>query len=67
MCLTVGRHEGAVDLVAVMESKGETRVLVGGGVSVGFLLGAVAQQSRFCLCSAVIEFRRRQPGTKLAV
>jgi len=56
-----------VDLVAVMESKGETRVLVGGGVSVGFLLGAVAQQSRFCLCSAVIEFRRRQPGTKLAV
>lgn len=46
---------------------GTADLLLLGGVSVGFLFGAFAQQSRFCLRSAVTEFRRREPGTKLAV
>lgn len=56
-----------MDLARLMETLGETNVLVAGGVSVGFLFGVFAQRSRFCLRSAVTEFRRREPGTKLAV
>ncbi|WP_281977554.1 YeeE/YedE family protein [Pseudorhizobium flavum] len=46
---------------------GTSDLLLLGGISVGFLFGAFAQQSRFCLRSAVTEFRRREPGNKLAV
>ena len=56
-----------MDIVAAIDRFGEANVLLAGGVTVGFLFGAFAQRSRFCLRSAVMEFRRRQPGTKLAV
>lgn len=56
-----------MDIAPLIEQFGEANVLIAGGVSVGFLFGAFAQRSRFCLRSAVIEFRRRQPGVKLAV
>lgn len=52
---------------ALIDSIGTADTLLLGGISVGFLFGAFAQQSRFCLRSAVTEFRRREPGTKLAV
>lgn len=52
---------------ALIDQIGTADLLLVGGVSVGFLFGAFAQQSRFCLRSAVTEFRRREPGTKLAV
>lgn len=51
----------------LIERFGEARVLLAGGLAVGFAFGAFAQRSRFCLRSAVIEFRRRERGTKLAV
>lgn len=54
-------------LQALIDQIGTADLLLVGGVSVGFLFGAFAQQSRFCLRSAVTEFRRREPGTKLAV
>ena len=56
-----------MDLATLIDRFGTPNVLLAGGVAVGFLFGAFAQQSRFCLRSAVIEFRRREPGTKLAV
>ncbi len=52
---------------ALIDWIGTADLLLLAGVSVGFLFGAFAQQSRFCLRSAVTEFRRREPGTKLAV
>lgn len=51
----------------LIDTFGESNTLVAGGVAIGFLFGAFAQRSRFCLRSATIEFRRREPGTKLAV
>lgn len=56
-----------MDLGTLIDRFGTANVLLAGGVSIGFLFGAFAQQSRFCLRSAVVEFRRRQPGTMLAV
>ena len=56
-----------MDLASLMDRFGETNVLVAGGVIIGFMFGAFAQRSRFCLRSAVIEFRRREPGAKLVV
>jgi len=41
-------------------------LLIGGGI-IGALFGAFAQQSRFCLRAAAIEFSRGQVGGKMAV
>lgn len=56
-----------MDLSGLMETIGEERTLALGGLVIGALFGIFAQRSRFCLRSAVIEFRRRQPGAKLAI
>ncbi|WP_436643411.1 YeeE/YedE family protein [Microbaculum sp. FT89] len=45
----------------------EPWVLAGGGLTVGLMFGAFAQQSRFCLRAAVIEFAHGTIGHKLAV
>ncbi len=37
------------------------------GLIVGLCFGALAQQSRFCLPSACIEFWRNKPGAKFAI
>lgn len=37
------------------------------GVVVGFAFGALAQQSRFCLRSACIEFWRKKPAAKFSI
>jgi len=46
-------------------SSGELAVLLGLGT--GLIFGAFAQQSRFCLRAACIEFWRLRPGAKFAI
>lgn len=54
-------------LEAVVERLGETGTLAMGAVLIGAVFGFMAQRSRFCLRSAVIEFARNQAGGKLTV
>lgn len=56
-----------MDLAALVDTHGETSVLVFGGLIIGAIFGAVAQQSRFCLRAATIEFARGSLGPKLAI
>lgn len=46
-------------------STGQVAVLL--GILVGLMFGALAQQSRFCLRSACIEFWRNKPSAKFAI
>jgi uncharacterized membrane protein YedE/YeeE len=52
---------------AIVESVGETRALALAGLLIGLAFGFLAQRSRFCLRSAVIEFARNVTGGKLTV
>ncbi len=54
-------------LEPVVERLGENGTLAGGAVLIGMVFGFMAQRSRFCLRSAVIEFARNQMGGKLTV
>ena len=54
-------------LEALMERLGEPGTLALGALVIGMTFGFMAQRSRFCLRSAVIEFARRQSGGKLTV
>ena len=54
-------------LEAIIERLGEGRALALIGVLVGVAFGFMAQRSRFCLRSAVIEFARNVTGGKLTV
>jgi uncharacterized membrane protein YedE/YeeE len=54
-------------LDAWMESLGEPATLALGALVIGLVFGFMAQRSRFCLRSAVIEFARNQMGGKLTV
>lgn len=54
-------------LDAVIERLGEPGTLALGALLIGVMFGFMAQRSRFCLRSAVIEFARRHPGGKLTV
>ena len=54
-------------LEILMERLGEPGLLATGALLIGAVFGFMAQRSRFCLRSAVIEFARRQPGGKLTV
>ena len=54
-------------LEGLIEAWGEPRLLFAGGLGVGFLFGAFAQHSRFCLRSATIELSERTFGPKLAI
>jgi uncharacterized membrane protein YedE/YeeE len=51
----------------LLERLGEPATLALGGLCIGVVFGFMAQRSRFCLRSAVIEFARRQMGGKLTV
>jgi uncharacterized membrane protein YedE/YeeE len=50
-----------------VEYLGESHALASTGMVVGSLFGFLAQRSRFCLRSAVIEFSRNHGGGKLTV
>ncbi len=54
-------------LADIVNAYGEQAVLVAGGVTIGILFGAMAQQSRFCLRAAAIEFARGGIGAKTAI
>ena len=54
-------------LEAYIEKLGEPWALATGALVIGMLFGFMAQRSRFCLRSAVIEFARNQMGGKLTV
>ena len=56
-----------VELSGWIERLGEPAALAVGGLVVGLLFGAAAQQSRFCLRAAAIEFARGTIGAKVAV
>lgn len=52
---------------AFVERFGDAWTATGIGLLLGLLFGALAQRSRFCLRSAVIEFARNERGGKLTV
>jgi uncharacterized membrane protein YedE/YeeE len=54
-------------LEPVIERFGEPGTLAAGALLIGMVFGFMAQRSRFCLRSAVIEFARNQMGGKLTV
>ncbi|MEL7524778.1 MAG: YeeE/YedE family protein [Pseudomonadota bacterium] len=56
-----------MDLTALLDRLSEPTVLVLGGLTVGILFGALAQQSRFCLRAAALEFSRRRPADRLPI
>ena len=56
-----------MSLESIVESAGVHRVLLAGGLVLGVAFGFLAQRSRFCLRSAVIEFARNHTGGKLTV
>lgn len=56
-----------MDLELLVDRLGEPAVAVLGGLAIGLLFGAMAQRSRFCLRSAVIEFSEGRLGGKVAV
>lgn len=51
----------------VIDRLGEPGTLAAAGLTIGFAFGFLAQRSRFCLRSAVIEFSRNLVGGKLTV
>jgi uncharacterized membrane protein YedE/YeeE len=59
--------ETDVVLEPVVERLGENGTLAAGALLIGVVFGFMAQRSRFCLRSAVIEFARNQMGGKLTV
>jgi len=56
-----------MDLRFLLDRFSEPTILVVGGLVVGLVFGAFAQQSRFCLRAAAIEFTHGKAGPKLAV
>jgi uncharacterized membrane protein YedE/YeeE len=54
-------------LESLLERWGESGSLAAGALLIGIAFGFLAQRSRFCLRSAVIEFARNQSGGKLTV
>lgn len=56
-----------MDFSFLLDRMPEAVLLALGGLVIGLLFGAFAQQSRFCLRAAVIEFVSGTPGSKLAV
>jgi uncharacterized membrane protein YedE/YeeE len=56
-----------VGIETLIEKLGENGALTAAGLIVGLAFGFLAQRSRFCLRSAVIEFSRNLTGGKLTV
>jgi uncharacterized protein len=59
--------EVAGTMESLLERWGENSSLAAGALLIGIAFGFLAQRSRFCLRSAVIEFARNQSGGKLTV
>lgn len=55
-----------MDLTTLAERVGDNWTLLLGGAAIGMVFGAFAQQSRFCLRAATIEFARGNIGPKTA-
>ncbi|MGB3247276.1 MAG: YeeE/YedE family protein [Sulfitobacter sp.] len=58
---------GSLDMELLIDKFGEGAVLFGIAVVVGFVFGAAAQHSRFCLRSATVEFSSRIWGPSIAI
>lgn len=58
---------GTVDLARLVDRLGDANALALGGLLIGLVFGACAQQSRFCLRAGVIEFAHRELGPKVAI
>ena len=56
-----------MDLVYFLDRFPEPLILAVGGLMIGMIFGACAQQSRFCLRAAVVEFASLTPGPRLAI
>ena len=56
-----------MDLAWLADRFGDNWALLIGGAIIGALFGAFAQQSRFCLRAAAIEFSRGRIGGKMAI
>lgn len=56
-----------MDLTFLLERFPEPFILAGGGLCVGMIFGAFAQQSRFCLRAAALDFAHGVFGARLAV
>lgn len=56
-----------MDLEFLADHFGDNLALLIGGAVIGAVFGAFAQQSRFCLRAAAIEFSRGQIGGKVAI
>lgn len=54
-------------VAALIDRFGEPSLLAGGGLLVGLAFGSLAQHSKFCLRSAVIEFSGGSLSTKVAI
>jgi len=59
--------EAFMVLESIVERLGENGTLATGALLIGVVFGFMAQRSRFCLRSAVIEFARNHMGGKLTV
>lgn len=58
---------GMAGIETLVETVGEDKTLALAGLALGMAFGFLAQRSRFCLRSAVIEFSRKRVGGKLTV
>ncbi len=58
---------GIAGIETLVETVGEDKALLLAGLAIGVAFGFLAQRSRFCLRSAVIEFSRNLVGGKLTV
>lgn len=60
-------QNSTMELLRIIDLVGEQWTLVLGGLIVGMLFGAFAQQSKFCLRAATVEFARGRIGPKVAL
>ncbi len=56
-----------MDLTWILDPLGPTATVSLGGLLIGLVFGAAAQQSRFCLRAAVVEFARGAIGSKVSI
>lgn len=61
------RGDTPMDFTQAIDGLGEHGVALAGGIIVGALFGAFAQQSRFCLRAAAVDFARGQVTSRVAV
>jgi len=56
-----------MDFSQILDRLGPSLTISIGGMMIGLLFGATAQQSRFCLRAAVVEFARGAIGSKVSI